>query len=47
MIKSKPGIEHVEERPAEVRETLADISETKKQLMWSPKFSIEDMINSY
>ena len=34
-------------RPAEVKETLADISETTKDLGWFPKFKLEDMINSY
>ncbi len=34
-------------RPAEVVETLADISETKKDLGWSPEFKLEDMIDSY
>ena len=34
-------------RPAEVVETLADISETIKDLNWSPQYKLEDMINSY
>ena len=34
-------------RPAEVVETLADISKTIKDLDWRPSFSLEDMINSY
>ena len=34
-------------RPAEVQETLADISETSIDLGWFPKFKLEDMINSY
>tara|TARA_Y100000034_G_scaffold117398_1_gene156779 strand:- start:446 stop:1339 length:894 start_codon:yes stop_codon:yes gene_type:complete len=34
-------------RPAEVKETLADISETTKDLSWNPKHSLEEMINSY
>jgi nucleoside-diphosphate-sugar epimerase len=34
-------------RPAEVVETLADVSETIKDLGWFPKFKIEDMIDSY
>ena len=34
-------------RPAEVVETLADISETIEDLGWSPKCKLEDMINSY
>ena len=34
-------------RPAEVHETLADISETTKDLGWIPNFDLEEMINSY
>jgi UDP-glucose 4-epimerase len=34
-------------RTAEVVETLADISETTKDLGWIPKFKLEDVINSY
>jgi UDP-glucose 4-epimerase len=34
-------------RPAEVKETLADISETIKDLNWSPKYILEEKINSY
>jgi UDP-glucose 4-epimerase len=34
-------------RPAEVKETLADISETTKDLGWVPKFDLGDTINSY
>jgi len=34
-------------RPAEVKETLADISETIRDLGWKPRFKLEDMINSY
>jgi len=34
-------------RPAEVKETLADISETTKDLGWSPKFTLEETISSY
>lgn len=34
-------------RSAEVQETLADISETSKDLGWFPKFKLEDMIDSY
>jgi UDP-glucose 4-epimerase len=34
-------------RPAEVKETLADIESTMRDLGWFPKFKIEDMINSY
>jgi UDP-glucose 4-epimerase len=34
-------------RPAEVRETLADISKTIKDLKWTPKYSLEEKINSY
>lgn len=38
---------YVPERPAEVRETLADISLTKKELGWSPSFTLEEKIKSY
>ena len=34
-------------RPAEVQETLADISETIKDLGWSPKYTLEEKIMSY
>ena len=34
-------------RPAEVKETLADIEETTKDLGWKPKHSLKDMINTY
>ena len=34
-------------RPAEVKETLADIDSTMRDLGWFPKFKLEDMINSY
>lgn len=34
-------------RPAEVKETLADISETIKDLGWIPKHRLEDKINEY
>ncbi len=34
-------------RPAEVHETLADITETIKDLNWKPSKKLEEMINSY
>jgi nucleoside-diphosphate-sugar epimerase len=34
-------------RPAEVVETLADISDTIKDLQWRPKYKLKDMINGY
>ncbi len=37
----------IEERQAEVRETLADIRETTVDLGWKPKIKIEDIINEY
>ena len=37
----------IDARPAEVKETLADIDKTVKDLKWTPKFNLEDMINSY
>jgi len=39
--------EFIPVRPAEVKETLADISMTTKDLGWIPKFKLEDMIKSY
>jgi len=47
MISRNGDIVHIPERPAEVRETLADIESTKLGLGWSPEYFIEDMINSY
>jgi UDP-glucose 4-epimerase len=38
---------YLDERPAEVRQTLADISETTKDLDWLPKHTLEDKINDY
>ena len=35
------------DRPAEVRETLADIKETIEDLGWSPKTRLEDVIKAY
>jgi UDP-glucose 4-epimerase len=37
----------IEERPAEVRETLADISQTQKNLKWKPKYNLIEKINEY
>jgi len=34
-------------RPAEVRETLADIAATTSDLQWVPRYSLEDKITSY
>ncbi len=44
-----PNVETVsiDARPAEVKETLADISDTLRELDWSPKHSLEKMISSY
>jgi len=47
MIKNNSGFEHIGERPAEVRETLADISKTTSELGWKPVWSLEDKINEY
>ena len=38
---------YIKERPAEVRETLADISLTTKDLGWKPIYKLEDKIMSY
>lgn len=37
----------IDKRPAEVKETLADISLTTKDLDWKPKHTLEKMIKSY
>ena len=42
-----PIISFIPERPAEVKETLADIEKTIKDLGWVPKYFLEDKINSY
>ena len=38
---------HVPSRPAEVRETLADISKSIKDLGWKPKIKLEESIMTY
>ena len=40
-------VKYITERPAEVRETLADISLTIKDLNWRPTIHLKDIINSY
>jgi len=40
-------IEFIDSRKAEVRETLADISETIKSLGWKPAYTIENTIGLY
>lgn len=40
-------VKKIDKRPAEVRETLADINLTTKDLGWKPTRSLEDMILSY
>ena len=40
-------IRKIDHRPAEVNQTLADITETIQDLGWSPRFDLKDMINSY
>jgi len=47
LIQPNPVVSLIPERPAEVKETLADIEETVRELGWGPMFSLEDMINSY
>tara|TARA_A100001015_G_scaffold189501_1_gene211144 strand:+ start:528 stop:1421 length:894 start_codon:yes stop_codon:yes gene_type:complete len=42
-----PDVEFIESRKAEVRETLADISETKRYLNWSPSYDIEEALKKY
>lgn len=41
------NIKNIPERPAEVRETRADIQNTISDLGWSPIYSLEDKITSY
>ena len=38
---------HIDSRPAEVQETLANIDATKRDLRWKPTKRLEDMIMSY
>ena len=40
-------VKSIPTRPAEVRETLADIESTISDLGWFPKYSLEEKINSY
>ena len=47
LIQTDPDISFITERPAEVMETLADITETVKDLGWLPKWSLEEKINDY
>ena len=49
MIHGGPAapVTFIPKRPAEVKETLADISETTKDLGWQPKHKLEDKINDY
>ena len=47
MIKGKSSIVYTQPRLAEVRETLADIELTTKDLGWKPKHSLENAIKYY
>ena len=38
---------NIDKRPAEVYETLADISKSQKDLNWSPEHDLSDKINEY
>jgi len=38
---------HIEKRPAEVHETLADIRLTTEELGWFPRYTIKDKIDEY
>jgi len=40
-------VTYIPARPAEVRETLADISKTVEELGWKPASDLEDKINAY
>ena len=44
---SDAEIERLPHRPAEVRETLADIKQTSEDLGWKPKTRLEDVITTY
>ena len=47
MVSKDSNRVYIPPRPAEVRETLADIQKTRKDLGWLPKFSLEEKILSY
>lgn len=40
-------VTHIEKRPAEVHETLADIRSTTAELKWSPRYTVKEKINEY
>lgn len=40
-------VKKIPARPAEVKETLADIRETTDELGWLPKYELKNMINKY
>tara|TARA_Y100000593_G_C4234358_1_gene298726 strand:- start:523 stop:939 length:417 start_codon:yes stop_codon:yes gene_type:complete len=41
------NIVYINDRPAEVKETLADIAKTINNLKWKPKYTLEQKIMSY
>ena len=47
LIQSPPQISFIPERPAEVKETLADIENTVKDLGWKPMWRLRDKVNDY
>ena len=47
LIHPSADISFIPARPAEVKETLADIESTTRDLGWSPKHKLEDRINDY
>ena len=47
LIQPSADISFIPARPAEVKETLADIESTTRDLGWSPKHKLEDRINDY
>ena len=47
MVRKNSNIVHIDNRPAEVKETLADIDATRDDLCWSPSFKLKDTIDSY
>jgi len=45
--KKETVIEYIDLRPAEVKETLADITLTTRDLGWTPKINLEEVIHEY
>jgi UDP-glucose 4-epimerase len=43
----KSQFEYISDRRSELKETLADITKTQKEIGWSPSKALEDMLMSY